>query len=62
MSALFLYYYFGDYENLYIPSSFFYFSFVIDNAEPTCLNCVNSNIYSLILLLLELRETFCFMN
>ena len=62
MSALCLQHYFGDHENLYISSSFFYFSFVIDNAKPTCLDCVNSNIYSFILSLLKLHGTFCFMN
>ena len=54
MSVLFLYHYFGDHENLYIPSSFFYFSYVIDNAKPACLNCGNNNIYSFILSLLNI--------
>ena len=32
------------------------------NAKPTCLDCVNSNIYSCILSLLKLQVTFWFMN
>ena len=40
-------------------SSSFYFSFAIDNAKPTCLNCVNSNIYSWILSFFKLHGTFC---
>ena len=32
-----------------MSSSLFYFSFVIENAKPNCLDCVNSNIYSCIL-------------
>ena len=43
-------------------SSLFYFSFFNDNAKPTCLNFMNSNIYSCILPLLKLHLTFCFMN
>ena len=49
-------------QRFYISSSLFYFSFVIDNVKPTFFNCVNSNIYSSILLLLKLHETFWFMN
>ena len=62
MSALCLRHYFGYHENLYISCSFFYFSFVINNAKPTCFDCVNSNIYSCILSLLKLHGTFYFMN
>ena len=46
---------------IYIPSSLFHFSFVIE-AEPTFLDCMNSNIYSCILSLLKLHKTFWFMN
>ena len=53
--------YFGDHKDFYI-SSLFYFSFVIDNAKPTCLDCVNSNIYSCLLSLLKLHGAFWFMN
>ena len=60
--ALCLWHYFGDHEDLYITSSLFYLSFVIDNAKPTSLDCENSNIYSCILQLLKLHETFWFMN
>ena len=49
--------YFGDHEDLYFSCSLFCFSFVIDNAKPTCLDYVNSNIYSCILLLLKLHGT-----
>ena len=62
MSALCLQHYFDGHENFYISSSSFYFSFVIDNAKPTYLDCVNSNICSFILSLLKLHGTFCFMN
>ena len=48
---------FGDYEDLY-PSSSFYLSFVTDYAKPTCLDYINSNIYSCILSLLKLHGTF----
>ena len=41
---------------------FFIFSFVIDNAKLTCLDCVSNNIYSGILLLLNLHGTLCFMT
>ena len=54
--ALDLYHYFGDHEDLYISSSLFYFSFVIDNAKSTSLDCENSNIYSCILSLLKLTK------
>ena len=40
----------------------FYFSFFIDNAKPTGLDCVNSNFYSSIFSLWKLHRTFCFMN
>ena len=36
---------------------FFIFSFVIGNAKPTCLDCVNNNIYSGIYLLQNLHGT-----
>ena len=49
-------------RRLYISSSLFYFIFVVDNAKPTCLDCVNSNIYSCILSLLKLHGRFWFMN
>ena len=39
-----------------------YFSFVIDNAKPTWLDCVNSNIYSSILSLLKLHGSCWFTN
>ena len=45
---------------IYISSSLFYFSFFIDNMKPTCLYCVNSDIYSCILSLLKLHGTFSF--
>ena len=51
-----LYHYFGDHKNLYI-SSLFCFSFVTDNAKPTCLNCVNNTTYNCILSLLKLHRT-----
>ena len=60
VSALFLQHYFVDHEGLFISSSLFYFSFVIDNGKPTYLDCVN--IYSCIVSLLKLQGTFCFMN
>ena len=60
VSALCLQQYFGDHKDLFISSSLFYFSFVIDNAKPTSLYCMN--IYSCILSLLKLQGTFCFMN
>ena len=41
---LYLYHYFGDREDLYI-SSLFYFSFAIANAKLTCLDDMNRNIY-----------------
>ena len=41
---------------------FFIFSFVIDNAKLTCLDCVSNNIYSSIWLLLNLHGTLCFMS
>ena len=53
-----LQHYFGDHEDLYIFSSLFCFSFVINNTKPTSLDCVNSNIYSCILSLLKLHRTF----
>ena len=34
----------------------------IDHTKPTCLDCVNSNIYSFMLSLLKLHWTFWFMN
>ena len=40
----------------------FYFSFVIDNAKPACLDCVNSNIYSSILSFLKLHRSSWFTN
>ena len=43
-------------------SSLFYFSFIVYNAKPAWLDCVNSNIYSWILSLLKLHRTFCYMN
>ena len=54
---------FGDHEDLYI-SYLFCFSFAIDNAKPTCLDLVNSNIYSCILSLLKLKlqRLFWFIN
>ena len=51
-----------DHEDLYISSSLFYFNFVIDDAKQTCLDCVNSNIYSCILSLLKLHRIFWFMK
>ena len=39
-----------------------YFTFVIDNLKPTSLDCVNNNIYSCILSLLNCTETFWFMH
>ena len=39
-----------------------YFSFVIYNAKTTCLDCVNSSIYSCILSLLKLHGALYFMN
>ena len=48
--------------DLYNSSSLFYFSFVIDNAKQTSLDCENSNIYSCILSLLNLHEAFWFMS
>ena len=50
------------YENLHISLPLFYFSLVIDNAKPTCLGRLNKDIYSHILSLLILHETFCFMS
>ena len=47
--------------NIYISSSLFQFSFVIE-AKPIFLECVNSNIYSCILSFLKLHQTFWFMN
>ena len=41
---------------------FFIFSFIIENAKPTCLDYVNNNIYSGIWLLLNLHGTLCFMS
>ena len=52
---------FRDHKDLYISSSLFYSSFVIET-KPTFLDCVNRNIYSCILSLLKLRKTFWFMN
>ena len=46
---------------IYISSSLFHLSFIIE-AKPAFLDCVNSNIYSCILSLLKLHETFRFMN
>ena len=43
-------------------SSLFYFSFIVYNAKPAWLDCVNSNIYIWILSLLKLHRTFCYMN
>ena len=48
-------------QNLYI-SCLFYYSFINDNAKPTSLNCVNSNICSFILPYLKLHGIMCFMN
>ena len=56
---LYLWLYFGDHKNLCI-SSLFCFSFVIDNAKPTYLDCVNSNIYSCILSLLKVTQVILF--
>ena len=36
----------------------YFFSFVIDNAKPACLDCVNSNIYSCILWFLKWHWSF----
>ena len=41
-----LQHYLGDHGDLYICSSLFYFSFVIDNAKTTCLHCVTSTVTS----------------
>ena len=46
---------------IYIFSSLFHLSFVIE-AKATFLDCADSNIYSCILSLLKLHETFWFMN
>ena len=61
LQQLYLQHYFGDHKDLYI-SSLFYFNFVIDNAKPTYLDGVNSNICSCIFSLLKFQGTFCFMN
>ena len=46
---------------IYIYSSLFHFSFVIE-AKPPFLDCVSSNICSCFLSLFKLHETFWFMN
>ena len=51
-----LQHYIGHHGTLYF---FFCFSVVIDNAKPICLDCVDCNVCSCILLLLKLHGTFC---
>ena len=56
-----LWHYFDVNKDLYI-FSLFYFSFITDNAKPTGLDCVSSNICSCILSLLKLSRTFWLTN
>ena len=48
----------SKHEDLYIFSSLFYFSFVINNVQPICLDCLNNYIYTFHFIIAEVTRYF----